>query len=142
MQTGGMLSDEKGGEVVRLYSPAQITAATVIGAPIAGAVLLARNYARLGDAVSGRKALLWGGCVTAGLLVVSLFLPDRFPNSVLPIGYSAAMYQLAKHLMGERLVSHITAGGARGSTWVAVGVGMASLLVIVVLMVGIAWVAP
>jgi hypothetical protein len=132
------LSGAREEKPVRLYSPGQVLAATILGAPVAGAILLAHNYRSVGQGSAGRKALLWGGLGTVGLLIVSLFLLEHFPNSVLPASYSMGMYQLAKQLQGREVASHLAAGGARGSNWSVVGIGVACLLVLLVVMIGVA----
>ena len=60
----------------RLFSVEQIVLATFLGAPIAGFLLLARNYQRLGNKAYARVSLLWGVVATAVLLTVTWYLPE------------------------------------------------------------------
>jgi hypothetical protein len=109
----------------RLYSPALMTVATFLGAPVAGCILLAHNYRVLGKQSAARHWLIWGSIGTALLLVVAYFLPDKFPHMALPIGYTVGMHQAVKQVHGAEYAAHIAAGGAKGSVWAAVGVGLA-----------------
>ena len=115
---------------IRLYSPALVTVATLIGAPVAGCILLAHNYRSLGRQSTAIQLLIWGTLGTVLLLVMSYFLPENFPNGVLPIGYTVGMYLLAKQLQGKDYESHIANGGVKGSTWKAVVTGVGCLCAI------------
>jgi hypothetical protein len=117
----------------RLFTTGQITTATLIGAPIAGCILLYRNYRALGEVNEARKALMWGAVSTLLILWLSTLLPQRFPNSALPIGYCFAMMQLTKRLQGSTISAHVAAGGLKGSWCVTIGVGLACLTTIFVL---------
>lgn len=120
----------------RLFTVGQITTASALGAPIAGCFLLARNYKELGKVDEGRKALIWGVVSTALILLLSLVLPQKFPSSALSIGYCFAMFKLARRLQGASISSHMAAGGAKGSWAMTIGVGVASLVVIFILIFG------
>jgi hypothetical protein len=120
----------------RLFTVGQITTATALGAPIAGCFLIARNYRELGEVNEGRKALMWGVVSTALILLISLVLPRNFPNSALSVGYCFAMFQLARRLQGTSISKHLAGGGAKGSWAMTIGVGIGSLVVIVILIFG------
>lgn len=121
----------------RLFTVGQITTATALGAPIAGSLLIARNYRELGKANEGRKALLWGVVSTVLILWLSMLLPEGFPNSALPIGYCFAMLQLTRRLQGTAISNHIATGGAKGSWGMTIGLGIACLAAIVLLIFGV-----
>jgi hypothetical protein len=127
---------------VRLYSPTLITVATLLGAPVAGCILLAHNFRVLGRHSAARQWLVGGSVGTAVLLVVGYFLPDNFPNMVLPISYTMGMHQAVKQLQGAEYASHLARGGAKGSAWMAVGTGLACLCAIVGIVLLVALVLP
>ena len=129
-------------ETIRLYSPALITLATFLGAPVAGCILLAHNYRALGKTATARQILIWGTLGTVLLLVVAFFLPDNFPNSALPIGYTVGMNQAVKKVHGKDYESHIASGGAKGSTWKAILTGVGCLCVIIAILLLIVFVGP
>ena len=120
----------------RLYTDGQITLATFCGAPIAGFVLLASNYRKLGDNDRARAFVLWGAAATVALFVVVFFLPDNFPHLALPLGCCFGMRQLALQLQGRAVADHLAAGGLKGSWGVTVAVGLGCSAVILVLIFG------
>jgi hypothetical protein len=125
-----------------LYSPGQMAWATFLGAPVAGCVLLALNCKRLGHSAAAGIALVGGFTVTVLLLVVSFFLPDNFPNLALPAAYTFGMYQCVKLLQGKEYEHHLAIGGTRGSGWVATGVGILCLILILVAMFAVLFAMP
>ena len=72
-------------DAVKLFSAGQITLATFLGAPIAGCLLLARNYRELGNGAAAWQSLVAGIVSTILLFLIAFWLPENFPNMVLPI---------------------------------------------------------
>jgi hypothetical protein len=118
----------------RLYSPGQVALATLLGAPIAGALLLAANYRELGEVNAPRKAVVWGLVGTVLLLMLSFVLPDSLPNSTLPMSTAITVFLLAKNLQGTLYDSHVGAGGPKHSSWRAAGIGAACCIAILLIM--------
>lgn len=108
----------------QLYSPGQVALATLLGGPLGGAWLLARNYQRLDAPRKARAALAVG--VLAMAVTVAIFLLVH-PLAVVfllmfpPIVANA----LAERLQGADHVRHSPVGGRTGLTWRAVGLGVA-----------------
>lgn len=116
----------------RLYSISAIDVATAFGSWLAGAVLISRNYSRLGDLDAARNAILVGIGATLALAAVVLSIP--VPESgERALGYGvqgtqvAVVHLLASRLQRASLDSHAAAGGEFYSRWRALGV---SLLVV------------
>jgi len=112
----------------RMYSPGHVAFSTLIGGPLAGALLIARNYDRLGRASSARNTILLalGGVVLLGVLAFNVPLAPL--DRIGPILFTFAMYYLAAQLQGTDYAFHISSGGAKGSAWVALAVGAACLV--------------
>lgn len=125
-----------------LYSPGQMAWATFLGAPVAGCLLLALNYRRLGNSAAAGIAAIGGSIVTVLILVISFFLPDNFPNIALPAAYTFGMYQCVKLLQGKEYEHWLANGGIRGSGWVATGVGILCLIMIVVAIFAVLYAMP
>ncbi len=125
-----------------LYSPKQVAAAAFLGSPIAGCWLLASNFDALDQPATRRRSLLWGLLSTLVLFVLSLFLPKSFPNSVLPIAYTVAIYHLATQYQGAAFAAHRAAGGSRYSSWRVAGIGLAFLAAVAIVFIGIALLLP
>lgn len=108
-----------------LYSPGQIIASTVIGSALAGALLLAANYRRLGHVGLARTTLAIGA-VAAG---ADLFAALRFH---LTFSFMAliAFGGIHRAIRDESLFDiHVARGGRRASSWYAVGAAALGLAV-------------
>lgn len=127
---------------IKLYSPGQIAWATFLGAPIAGCWLLALNYRRFDDAMAANRALIFGSIGTILLLALAFFLPERFPNFVLPAAYTFGMYQYAKTLRGKVYMDRLSNDCRKGSGWVATGIGILCSIVILVVLFAVVLIAP
>jgi hypothetical protein len=122
-----------------LYSPMAVGLATFLGAPVAGSVIMALNYRRLGKPASARSAVIYGVIATAALIALGFVLPPQMPTSAIAVASIIAMAQVAKTLQGEALDLHKSAGGRIASIWKAAGVGLASLIVLSVVIVVVAY---
>jgi hypothetical protein len=125
----------------RVYSIRQITAATFLGTPLAGAILMAGNATAFGEAQRRRSYLIGGAVATVLVFVVALLLPDRFPNSVLPLAYTLALQAVATRLQGANVQAQLTAGSRHHSNWRVLGVGVACLAatILVLLVLAVAY---
>lgn len=127
----------------RLYSPGQIAWATFLGAPIAGCVLMALNYKRFGNSTAANVAIVAGLVGTILLLATAFILPENFPSSPIPLACTFAMYQCVKALQGDDYEDRLANGsGSKGSGWVASGVAILCLLVILIAIIAFVIVAP
>jgi hypothetical protein len=114
---------------VKLHSPGAVTFSAFLGTPVAGAILLAQNYHRLGNARAARECVILG--LTTTLMYVGLSLLN-LSLAVLQIAILFGMYNLAQELQGETFRKHIESGGRKCSLWMATGVGLSCSLVIVI----------
>jgi hypothetical protein len=117
---------------VRLFTPEQVAMATFFGAPLAGSVVMALNYRRVGLAQKALPAVFLGLVSTAALVVLSVLLPDgaRPFLAGLPIGSVMAMLAVARSVQGPLVTFHVGTGGGRGSGWSAAGIGIASAILL------------
>ena len=113
-----------------LYTSGQHFVAAFLGTPIAAALIAASNYRRLGRDRAARNVIWWGIVATVVLLGVTYVLPDRFPNTVLPLAYCIGVRALAQVTFGGVLSAHRAAGGKPASWWRLLGVSVLSLLVV------------
>jgi len=128
--------------VHKLYSPGQIALAALLGSPLAACWFWSRNYRQLDQPRSANQCLIWGIAGTAVLLTVSFFLPEHFPNSAIPIGYTMGLRQAAKQIHGDTITQHISAGGRLGSWWAVVGVSIGCLLLVLAVIFGVVLLLP
>lgn len=116
----------------KLFSVWQITVATILGAPIAGTILLARNYQRLGDSAAALKSICFGLAATVIVFAAAFFLPDGFPNFAIPAAYTVGVQMIATQLQGDAIKN----SGERASWLVTLVVGIVSLAVIIGIIFG------
>jgi hypothetical protein len=114
-----------------LFSSLNVSVATFLGSVLAGSVLLAINYRRLGR---GRHALLSvviGFAATSLLCVLAFFvIPDSVPRplyTAINIAIAFGMRLVADALQGEALSAHEAAGGRVGAGWATAGISLAIL---------------
>ena len=127
---------------ITLYSPGQIAWATFLGAPIAGCWLLALNYKRLGQATAAGAAVAVGLAGTVLLFAIAFVLPDNFPNSVMPAIYVFCTYQIVKQLQGKTFEERLAIDGQKGSGWIATGVGILCMILVMAALVAVLFVMP
>ncbi|KKM15575.1 hypothetical protein LCGC14_1694690 [marine sediment metagenome] len=127
MTTDDIPVDDEGRSIpaYALYPVKAVAWATFFGSPLAGGIVMAINYGRLGRPGAKRNALLWSALATAALFTVIFLIPDdlSIPHSVFYIPQLAAMYAIAHSLQGPAIKLHRERGGSLASVWRAVGVG-------------------
>lgn len=112
-----------------LFDASSVTIATLLGAPVAGAILMAVNYRRLGKEVNAAVVFLCGLTVTILAMVSGNLIPATALYSV-PIILLVGMRSIAQSLQGPAVKQHVNSGGKLGSRWIAFGLGIGALVVI------------
>jgi hypothetical protein len=127
---------------ISLFSVMQVSVATFLGAPLAGAFLISQNHKALGQGKAARQSLVTGVIGTVILMGIAFFLPDNFPNLVLPIVSIVVLQQWYQKVMGETFNKHVADGGKKGSWVTTVGVGLLCLVLIIAILVGVVMMLP
>jgi hypothetical protein len=111
----------------RLYSLGAIRLAAIVGSPLAGAILMAVNYARLGKKANAAVTVTVGIVGMALLVLLAAQLPAGFTtgNIAIPLGLAFGTWRLAEALQGKALEAHADADGKFVSNWAAFGIGSA-----------------
>ena len=124
----------------KLYSTKAVGLATFLGAPLAGAAVMAINYRRLGRKRAAWRALTLGVLGTGAITAIALAVPDSWPRSAAYapslVGF-LAMLTIADSLQGPDLKEHARRRGDKASLWKAAGIGLASMALVLVIAVGI-----
>ena len=118
-----------------------VTLASVLGGPVGGSILLAINEHRWGRPAVARNYVVGSVVGTGALVALSFLLPDAFGRALGPASIFG-MRALAQQVQGPRLVAHERVGGKFASLWNAVGVGLATLLVLVAVLAAVVFSLP
>jgi hypothetical protein len=113
-------------ESVKLYTPRQVAMAAFLGAPLGGAILIALNYARLGNRSGARIAIVLGCAATVVLIGLTLWLPisKSFPRVALPMLIAWAIAGISEWLQGHARAAQRAVGATTPATWAAAAIGL------------------
>jgi hypothetical protein len=129
------------GPEYRLFDAGAVGLAAFIACPLAGAILIAVNYVRLGKTGKGVLAIFVGLILTALNILIkwnwntSSGSLERLEYDAFEILFLGALWlctwKIAKEEQGEAVEEHMARGGQLGSRGTAFGVGIATLTVAV-----------
>jgi hypothetical protein len=121
----------------KLYTVGQITLAAFLGSPLPGFWLASRNFKALRRTRESTQSLLWGTVLTLAGFLIAICLPERFPALAISLPFVYATRSMAKQWFREDLTAHIVAGGRIGSWWISVLAGIAALVLILAVVIGV-----
>lgn len=110
-----------------LFDAVSVGAATFLGAPLAGSIVMALNYTRLKRVGAAATVLAIGGALTSVTLFLAVAVSSQALNAV-PIASFLAMFFAARTLQGPAVELHQRQGGPLASRWIAAGIGLAVLI--------------
>lgn len=112
--------------------------ASFFGGPFAAIQVLRENFAALEQPRRSRSALHWGIAFVVLLFAILPFLPEKFPNTLIPLVYSLTVGELVKIYQLSKEKINQSDAYAFQSNWQVVRVSVVSFLLFLVLMV--AWI--
>ncbi len=123
----------------KLFSLIGIGIATFFGTTIAGGLLLAHNYRRLGNRSAANWSLLlgfgwvvvlWAVCLIMPGLLVLLILSGLITPLVIGLWLLqlSAVIGVARVKQGASIQVHRDSGGRMASNWLALGIGLLAYL--------------
>ena len=118
----------------RLFDAGSVALAAFICSPLAGTILMAVNYRRLGKAGKGLLAVLFGLMATVPAIVIqwnARTLAGSLAAGALELLLFFCTWQIAIEVQGEAVEEHLAAGGKPGTKPAALFVGIATLAVAV-----------
>jgi hypothetical protein len=113
-----------------LYTSRQICLASFLGSPLAAAWFLRKNFIALNSPGLAYKTIWRAVFLTVAIVIVGYFVPENFPNSFIPLIYTALIYAYARGIFDERVKTHLAQGGTKGSWWEVVGIGIVGLVLV------------
>lgn len=116
-----------------MASPTQVGVATFFGGPIAGWLLIARNYRRIGQRAAAWLALAGGVAFTATALGIGFALPDLPPggNLLFAVILCGITIGCANALQGFAVKDHRERGGRTVPGWTVFGYVVAGIVLLV-----------
>ncbi len=119
-----------------LYDDRSVWIATLFGSPVAGTILAAINYRRLGKPGAGVAMVIGGVILTALLILLGIAVPNDSLRAM-PIVAVVVVASTIKAMQGSDVARHVSLGGNLGSRWTAFGIGIATLVPIVAVITGV-----
>jgi len=125
--------EAKGQAEYKLYKVSGVWTATFLGSMLAGGIVMAINYKRLGMDAEANKTLLYSVLAMLAFFVIIYFIPDdiNIPQYVFVIPQVVVMAQLAKRYQQEYIDVHIQNGGEMASNWKAAGIAILTVIPLV-----------
>lgn len=108
----------------KLFSVGAIVLATFLGSPVAGTVLMAVNYWRLGRKSAAGISIAAGFLATASIFAVAAALPEETPNSPFIVAQLLGMYFVARAFQDGLVSQHRRTHGRLASMWAAAGISL------------------
>jgi len=127
-QVGGYPAPQYAPPAYRMYDSNSVALAAFLGSPLAGTVLMASNYRKLGQGSNSMLALVLGAAASAGL--VWMGLETTLSPTVASIVLFACTWVAARQLQDDAIKTHVAWGGQLYSKWRAVGVALVTMLVL------------
>ena len=124
----------------RLFNASSVALAALICSPLAGTILMAVNYRRLGRAGKGVLAVLFGLLATAPAILINWYwktTAGSVGTMALGLLLFFCTWQIAFEVQGEAVEEHVAAGGRLGGKTTAFLVGVATFAVMLGLISGV-----
>ncbi len=128
------------GAAVALFTANQVGLATFLGTALGGGILIAVNESRIGRKQAAWTVLILSTLASAAMLGIAFILPENFPAFPLSIAPVFVMRAIVQKRQQDLLNAHVGAGGKSASTWAAAGIGLASLVAVLVPVFAIAFI--
>jgi len=117
----------------KLYSQKAVMIGTLLGGPLAGGYLLAKNYKALNQPEKIGRTWIFSIIAFALLMVLAFIVPEQVPGFVYFFLYAWMGHFAAQKLQGSFLQKHASEGGVFYSNWKAAGIGIIVALVFVLI---------
>jgi hypothetical protein len=116
----------------RLYLVGAIVLATVLGSLIAGGIILALNYRRMGMKSHAVKAVAYSVLAQAGFIVIAVLIPDSWhvPSIVFWLPQVLGMQSTARQLQGAAIAEQNIEGSNAASYWKSAGIGVVTMVLL------------
>lgn len=117
-----------------VYSPTQAALGSLLGGPFASLYFLKTNFEVLKNENRKKNTIVLGSIIIFSLLLISPFLPDDFPNTVIPLLTVAITRALVEKFQFTKEDIEISEGLKYHSNW---GVLWKSIICLVLFLIAI-----
>jgi hypothetical protein len=128
----------RGGRVIdkiEVYSPTQVVTSAFFGGPFAAVFVLKKNFDALGNKAAAKRTVVFGVLFIVLLFALLPFLPEKFPNVVLPLAYSLTARTIAeRYQMSKQAIRDSEQFGLR-SVWNVAGISLGFFILSLVVIV-------
>jgi len=126
-----------GVDKIKIYSPRQVLAGSFVGGPIAAVFMLWKNFQALQNRPGATQAIIWGVIFLVAVLLILPYLPDKFPNYVIPAAYSGAAFAIANQYQMPKQAILDSQHYTFQSNWNVFGIAVGFIVLFIVVIV--AW---
>lgn len=122
----------------KIYKDRAIWVGTFLGGPLAAGYLIAENFTAFDEREKATRTWIYA-IISTIVIFGSLFLIpeiEKIPNQVFPLAYTAIAYYLVQRFQGEKITSHVNAGGPCHSWWRTLSVSIIALAITVIPVMG------
>ena len=131
---------------IKLYSMNAVTLATFLGGPLVAGYFIRENYRALGQVEKAKEATAFGIGISIFIVLGLLLLPDelaeRIPNFVFPMIFTLIAGWITDRKQGEVLRQHKAHNNTFYSIWRAVGFGLLSAVLFVLIALALVLILP
>jgi len=121
--------NKKEKEKFKLYSLRSIVAATFLGTPLAGGILIRKNSLNLGRKQEGLIALIVG--IVATILLFVIPIDGKITAPIIPLIFAGITYLIVRKMHGKILKMHKEEGGEFYSHWKALRIALICTVIFV-----------
>lgn len=115
----------------KVFSPIQAAAGSFLGGPLASTIFISQNFGSMEKSQKKTNALLIGLLLTAGLVVLSLTLPENFPGIIFTISTIIITRLIVEKQQYTKEAIEENEELAFHSNWLVFGIGMLSLILMI-----------
>lgn len=119
----------------KFYSPAQAAMGAFLGGPLASTYFIHQNFKTMNDENGQSQSLMIGLLCSLLMLAILPFLPDNFPSIIIPVITIVSTRLVVEKRQFTKEKIETTDELSFHSNWRVFGVGMASLLLMLVIIV-------
>jgi len=124
----------------KIYKDKEVWVGTFLGGPLVAGYLIDKNFTAFGETNKARKTWLIAIVATIIIIGIAFYAPyvERMPSFFFALIYTGIAYVLMQMYQGEKIKTHLRAGGRIHSWWRTLGVAVIGVVVTLIPIVGIA----